>query len=234
MKSENVELISLKIDKDFEGLGFDQKLLNFFCSQLRNLGYQSIELYYGSSWENLDRLEHLLVKGGWGDPLFFIRYYQIDAKKALAAFGEDLKLPKTYALESWSTISAKDKEGINNKYCQLPQLPIELSPFKISNLEPDLSLFMRYDGEIVGWIALSKISDETLEYNAIFLDPKHRVNKVAPSLIAEALRIQVKNGDYPKVLFSVRTSNRKMMQFLEINRQSSSIRTDVYRVIKTL
>jgi len=82
-KSENVELISLKIDKEFEGLGYGQKLLNFFCSQLQNLGYQSIELYYGSSWENLDRLEHLLVKGGWIDPLFSFAITRLMQKRHL-------------------------------------------------------------------------------------------------------------------------------------------------------
>lgn len=233
--TKSVRLMSLKVGQNYVNGGIAQNLLQKMEEELKDKGFQSMELFFRSHWDSKPVLEHLLSKMKWTEPSFFLRHYQLEADKAQVAFSQNLNLPDGYSVSPWGGLTEDEKQHIDNKYTSQSRFPAELSPFALEQvMENEMSMALKYQNTIIGWLCLSIISKETLEYTALFLDPDHRKSIIAPSLMATVINRQVEQGVYPKMTFSVKGDNQPMLNFLNQNRQESTIRTDVFRSEKSL
>ena len=102
-------------------------------------------------------------------------------------------------------------------------------------IEPEVSLALRYKGQIVGWLIIHQISTETLEYTSLFIDEAHRSFKMGHLLMGEGILRQSNQNKFSKFLFTVKATNRLMLKFIDRNGPSNGmVVTDIFKAEKKL
>ena len=138
-------------------------------------------------------LEKLLQKTKWRQPEFNMRICQSLVEQAFPVFHRGHQLPDDYTFTKWKLVSDQEKEDIKRQQDQIKWYPEEVSPFILTDIiETEVSLALRFKGQIVGWLIIHQISNETLEYTSLFIDEAHRSFKMGHLLMGEGILSQSK------------------------------------------
>ena len=90
-----------------------------------------------------------------------------------------------------------------------------LTPFQEApRLEPRVSLGLRQEGEVAGWIIAHRVSHDTLQYSTLFVKPELQRLGVGLALMVEARRRRMAT-DYEFAIFAVDPRNHRMLELVE-------------------
>lgn len=233
---KTIRIASFKVNNDESGKGLAQGLLNEMEKEVKSRGFRTLEILFREPWIDFDKIKHILNKLNWGEPFIAQRHCQATLEQALPVFHSDTDLPEGFSIKSWEQLSKADLHMIRERQQKENWFPQELSPFQFGDLiEPNHSLGLLFQKQIIGWHIVAKISKETLEHSCLFIDPVHRKFKITHLVMGESIRRQLAIGVYPKFVFSVAGDNSIMMRFVERNGAVNGMKvTDEYQSIKKI
>lgn len=229
-------VVSLKVKPEFQNKKIAVGLLLALEESLVKEGFVSIDLQYRSHWPTVPILKRLIKRLSWNDPVLGLTICQSIAQHALPVFHTNYQLPEGYEFTPWGKVSDWEKQQMKTQQAEKAWFPEDVSPFQLEHMiESNVSVALRYQGKIVGWLIQVKITEETLEYTSLFVHPDHRSFKVAHLLMGEGIRRQIDQGRFKKLLFTVKASNNTMKRFIERNKTVRDlVITDVYETQKSL
>ncbi len=235
-EKKHFRIMSLKVKPDHQNNGIGIRLVKALEDSLKKEGVAQLELQYRSHWKTKDTLVRLLKKLNWNEPRFTLRICQSLIEQAFPVFHSRHNLPEHYEFTKWGDVTEDEKEQIREKHASGPWYPEDVSPFILEHMiEQDVSIALRYKGEIIGWLIIHKITPETLEYTSLFIDDEHRNFKMGHLLMGEGIDWQAAQEKYPKYLFTVKAENKMMVRFIERNGPvNGMIVTDVFEVTKEM
>src|SRR5690606_26304005 len=93
--------------------------------------------------------------------------------------------------------------------------PPALSPFQLEDrVHPELSLGLRHDGRVIGWLVCHQVGEGLAQFTAMFVEPGHpRIGRGVP-LVAEAAS-PLPSSDATRAIFAIDAENRPMIRFFE-------------------
>lgn len=236
MNLKDFRIMSLRVKPDHANNKLGFRLLIALEENLKKEGFERLELQFRSHWKSLFILEKLLQKTKWKQPEFHMRICQSLVEQAFPVFHKGHQLPYDYTFTKWKLVSDQEKEDIKKQQDQIKWYPEEVSPFILTDIiETEVSLALRFKGQIVGWLIIHQISNETLEYTSLFIDETHRSFKMGHLLMGEGILSQSKQKKFPKFLFTVKATNQLMLKFIERNGESNGmVVTDIFKAEKNL
>jgi GNAT superfamily N-acetyltransferase len=188
MNLKDFRIMSFRVKPDHENNKLGFRLLMALEDNLKKEGFERIELQFRSHWKSLFVLKKLLQKTNWKEPAFNMRICQSLVEQAFPVFHTGHQLTTDYTFTSWKLVSDQEKEDIKKRHNQNRWYPEEVSPFILVDIiEHEVSLALRYKDQIVGWLIIHQISDETLEYTSLFIDESHRSFKMGHLLMGEGI-----------------------------------------------
>ena len=185
---------------------------------------------------NKETLKRMLKKLAWDEPEFTMRINQSLIEQAFPVFHSKHELPEGYEFTKWGDVTDEEKAEIRKKQEAGPWFPNDVSPFLLEEIiEPDVSIALRFEGKIIGWLVIHRITHETLEYTSLFVEDEHRSFKIGHLLMGEGINRQAAQEKYPKFLFTAKAENKTMVRFIERNGPvNGMVVTDVFKVTKAL
>ena len=236
MNLKDFRIMSFRVKPDHANNNLGFRLLIALEENLKKEGFERLELQFRSHWKSLFVLEKLLKKTKWKQPEFNMKICQSLVEQAFPVFHRGHQLPNDYTFTSWKLVSDQEKKDIKKQHDQNRWYPEEVSPFILTDIiEPEVSLALRFKGQIVGWLIIHQISTETLEYTSLFIDEAHRSFKMGHLLMGEGILSQSNQNKFPKFLFTVKATNRLMLKFIDRNGPSNGmVVTDIFKAEKKL
>lgn len=177
----SAEIVSFWVRPDLRRQGVGQRLLR---ETERALGEDADQLtgVIRSSWHSSSVMERLLVRGGWSEPEARRITCRLDLEKYLAIRdAEELQqLPDGMRMVDW--LSTTDEQRDRVRVRQQDALakgsawyPEELTPFQLEGqFQHGPSKAMMQGDDIVGWFTCHVLTQDTLQYTALFVDPALR------------------------------------------------------------
>lgn len=148
-------------------------------------------------------------------PTIELMLYKFSAKQfmQMALSRNTFLLPK-FEIFSWNTLTNSDKKHILNRHKQCNWYPVELSPlFKICDFESSISVGLRMNGIVVGWLITHKVRADVIEYSRLFVSPELQGLGRGIPLGIEAVKRQYELG-ITSGIFQVKTGNAKSISFV--------------------
>jgi GNAT superfamily N-acetyltransferase len=146
--------------------------------------------------------------------------FSLDAGIMSARWFDRAILPNIYTIETWSTITLPERQGLVASQVSEQWIPEHLIPFEFeSRLEQLNSLVLRRSGQVIGWLLTEPHGDGHLRYVNLYVRPS--CNPVGRTfctlaLIAEAVRRQVRAyGPRSRGLFEVQPANADFLRFID-------------------
>jgi GNAT superfamily N-acetyltransferase len=234
--NKNFRILSLKVLPEHQNRKIATRMLLSLEQSLKKEGFQKIDLHYRSHWPTIPVLKRLFQRLSWGEPQFHLRINQSLIEQAFPVFHSKHELPDGYGFKIWSEVTEQEKEKIKTHNQERHWYPEDVSPFQLEHLiEKDVSIALTFHDEIIGWLIIHQITQETLEYTALFVDENHRSFKIGHLLMGEGINRQAAQAKFPKFLFTVKAENKVMVRFIDRNGPvNGMVVTDVYESSKLL
>jgi GNAT superfamily N-acetyltransferase len=186
----------LEVKKAFRNLGVGAELLKKFGTDSADLDL--LELSVIENEESHGAILRVAKKNGWSDPKISSYCYRTTIEKFFesvpwAKQGRKYRYPQYFF--PWTELTSdernqlKDEEGPGSWRDE----PDPASPLVFGmNFEPNTSLGVRIDGEIVGWMINGLYGADTVLYGSYFVRKPYRNAGLAISLLLESLKRQRK------------------------------------------
>jgi ribosomal protein S18 acetylase RimI-like enzyme len=140
---------------------------------------------------------------------------KIDARLAAAPFLRPRPLPAGWELFPWRELSAAERRDVVERQQRGEWFPPALSPFQMEErIEPELSLGLRRDGRVVGWLICHRVGADLVQLTSLFVAEGHRQAGRGLALAAAGLERFLAAG-IPRAIFMVDVENRSMRRFFE-------------------
>ena len=200
----------LEVKKAFRNLGVGTALLKRFETDSADLDL--LELFVIENEESHGAILRVAKKNGWSDPKISSYCYRTTIEK----FFESVpwaKKQREYRYQQyffqWKELTSAERNQLKNE--EGPDSwrdePDPASPLVFGNdFEPNTSLGVRIDGEIVGWMINGLIGADTVLYGSYFVRRPYRNAGMAISLLLEALKRQ-REVEIPNCVWFAQKSN---------------------------
>lgn len=197
------QLLSLRTNED----GFDhtiQEQLLFEVAKLfREQDCLVLTHTYSSLAPNVSNLESLFQKAGGGAPQLLMVRCHFD----LQAFNPEwfnryrrAALPAEIEFLPWGKLSSQEHLLLVEMQEQR-RFPASVSPlYEEKTRDPKMSLVARYQGELIGWIILHRIANDTIRFSTFFVESDFRTSKVPGHLLVQAI-VLAQQSKTPKAIF---------------------------------
>lgn len=175
------EIVSFWVRPDLRRQGVGQRLLR---ETERALDGQADQLggIIRSGWHSASVMERLLVRGGWTEPqarritcrLDLDKYLAVRDAEALQTLPDDIRIIdwRQTSDEQRARVRARQDDAIAAGSRWYPE---ELTPFQLEGqFQHGPSKAMLQGDDIVGWFTCHVLSQDTLQYTALFIDPALR------------------------------------------------------------
>jgi len=215
IEQNGVKVISLLVHPENRKRGIGTGLLQKLENWASEKGFWRIDLVFQSNWELSEALTRALAKCHWEDPVrrMILCYANIKNYEGAPWLSYD-QIPPKFEIFNWSDLTGDDKNLIMNQRVAGSVTP-DVDPFQAAEkCLPELSVGLRHQGQLVGWMITHKVSNETLQRTCVYLDPEFRKNNLALALSANVIKLQLKS-DYPKAIFQIHTGKQKMISYFE-------------------
>lgn len=186
------EALCLSVAEGERRQGIGSGLLTRLEGAMAAAGCPAVQGAYRSDWPGAEATARLLASAGWEPPAVQKVFYKVDLP-AFDAFLDlqALTLPDGTTVDGWDTLTDADRVHVEAIVARDPAAR-PVSPFQ----RPDLlshafSVWLRHDGEIVGWMALLQPRPTVMEYSGLYVDRAHRRGTAGIAAVAAAVRRQV-------------------------------------------
>ena len=208
------EIFSFFVVPDERNKRIGSQLLILIENSLRNQGIQQVQTRYRSDWGSLAVIERMLKTNGWENPLLIRVIAEIDIRHFIDTPWPKVKLPSDYTLFNWNELTKADRSAID-LMIKNKEVPPEFNPYQ----NPDkiflpVSFGLRNKGVIIGWNIVYSLSDETKEYNNLFIRKEFRKLGHAITLIHRSTGEQYKLN-IPKATWLINADNEPTLKIVK-------------------
>lgn len=195
MPDGQAQLCSLLVEPGFRRRGIAAHLMVYLQRFVAEQGVQTLSVNYIASADLQSRFEPLLAKLGWPAPQTDYVLMQSQAEK-LAATGWATRyaLSPAYSLFPWTQATQADMAIACTLGAPAALLPPPPSMPVPQGLEPAISLGLRHQGVLVGWLIAHRVAADTVRYASVFVAPAHRLRGQGLALLAEGFNRQHSAG----------------------------------------
>lgn len=203
------EVHSLFVAGPWRRQGVAGALLRSAVSGCREQGIGQLRLAYYASGSAAAVLEEWLAKRGWSEPACEALIFHMDQDIARAGWLRERSLPSGLRMIPWKEADIDGLRWLQAGHAQA--YPPELSPFKsFAPLERSNSLALVSERGIEGWSIAYRLTEETVLYDALYVDYDYRQLGIALAVLAASVRLQLEAG-IPKGLFTVNQTTPAML-----------------------
>jgi len=183
----------------------------------RDAGALAIEGAYRTSWRSRRAIEALLAGRGWSAPetrMVLARGETAFARAYLRAPAPEL--PPEAEIFTWEELTAAERERILERQREDPWFPAILTPFQEEpRLEPTISVGLRWQGEVAGWLICHRVAFDTLQYSASFVREDLRGRGLGAALMREGVRRRLADPDIRHAILAIDARNRRVRALVE-------------------
>lgn len=214
--SDRSQILSLFVKPMYRDRGVGSALLDRLERELIQSGSTNANLSYLKDGTTTPALKQTLHKQGWNLPHSeMLVCYSTAQKLQNAPWLYTYPLPPSFSSFPLVELTLEEYQTIERQQAIEPWYPESLSPFKGElPVEPLNSLGLRYQGQVVGWIATHRVAPDTIRYTSLFVRKDLQKMGRAISLLAEAIKRQV-NSEIPQCTCTVSFENKAMMSFVK-------------------
>jgi len=195
--TDEVEILSLFVAKEFRRRGVARKLVQEFEDHARSLGRPRLTAVYMTGRPGNDVFEHIALSLGWNEPetrMVSVRFSR--ESLASAPWMGRYKLGEGWEIFPWADLTTEEYERIRASNEEKEWIKPDLVPWKFDRfgVEPKTSVGARYKGEVVGWVINHQIESNTIRYTCSFMrQPWGKMGKIVP-LYSESFQRFVESG----------------------------------------
>ena len=188
-------LLSVMVDRAYRGTGAARALLARAESAAVQRGCTSLAASYSSRLPCRRELEGLLGRAGWAAPeIAEMRTagYAAAGVAEMDRLEASLRpyLPAGACLEPWSSVTAGERGEVDALVAAIEfKAPLAPSLYE-EKAHADLSLVLRHNGKIAGWVFGERESDDFCHYGCGYVVPALRRRGALIGLIREVCRRQ--------------------------------------------
>ena len=211
------QVLSLAVLPGHRGRGVGGALLAAAERLAASAGASALEGAYRTSWRSRPAIEALLAARGWSPPesrMVLARGETAFARGILRTGAPEL--PPEAEIFSWEDLGAGEREAILARQHEDRWYPEILTPFQEApRLEATISVGLRWQGEVAGWMICHRVAFDTLQYSAFFLREDLRGRRLGWALLREAVRRRLADPDLRHAILAVDARNRRMRALVE-------------------
>jgi GNAT superfamily N-acetyltransferase len=209
-------LLSISVKTRYRNKGIGTKLFEILEKYLAENGYKKIAVEFIRDSKQINFLEKIITRSGWELPELKTMLCKIHYKRLLkAGWVTKYQLPENFSIFRWKEISEDEKMIIKSYEYKDGWYPENLNPFNLDiKMQSSNSLGLRFKGEIIGWIIVQKLSNNSLNYARLFVCRDFQDTGKIIILLSEAIKIQA-NEKISYGCFSFDMDNKKMKLFYE-------------------
>ena len=217
-KSGFAYVVSLYVEPTSRNKGIGTALLQKIEEYLKKESGLIVCLNFKHEEPDEVPLQKVLEKCGWERPQ--VHGYQFYS--TIERFLTDLawtQRQRTYPYHSyifpWTNLTAEEKQKLKEEEGPNSWRATQTSPFFFDgHFEPQTSLGLRVEGEVVGWIINHLIKPDTLLYGSYFVRPRFRGLGHSIGLLLESIKLQKKAG-IPVLTWYVNASDNAVKTFYQ-------------------
>jgi GNAT superfamily N-acetyltransferase len=197
--------------------GIGAVLLRQLDDELGAQGCKQIEASYHTGLPAAPTLEGVLAKCDWAAPSTVQIIYQIGPSVLHAPWMQPAPLPARVSLFPLVELTPAEIAAIEARQAAGPWFDAGLSPFyyPVEKIDPYLSLGVRSETGVVGWIIARRIEAQTTTVNILFVSPEVRKQGIAVALIVEHTRRQVVDLGIQRTMFNCDVANTRMIELMD-------------------
>ncbi len=226
------QLVSLAVLPGHRGRGLGGALLAAAERLAKEAGAGALEGAYRTSWRSRRAIEGLLAARGWSPPetrMILARGETPFARRILGTPAPEL--PPDAEIFSWEELTEGEREAVLSRQLEDPWYPEILTPFQEApRLEPTVSVGLRWQGEVAGWMICHRVAFDTLQYSAFYLREDLRGRALGWALLREAVRRRLADPDVRYAIFAVDARNRRMRSLVATRLHGALAATSELRV----
>jgi GNAT superfamily N-acetyltransferase len=187
----SASLCSLLVQAPLRRQGIGTRLVAHLQQFLALQGAHRLSVRFTGNAATSASLEPLLARLGWSAPVTHFVLLQGSADKlGTAPWHQRFALSASYTLFPWPQANAADRAAAH----MLGAAPELLPPVSDAGIESAVSLGLRHQGQLVGWLIAHRMDATTVRYSCLYVAPGHRSRGQGPALIAEGLQRQQRAG----------------------------------------
>ncbi len=213
--THKAQILSIYVKSENRQQGIGGSLLRSLSQKLQTLGCRELELGYTAQTNSTDALEKLLNRQGWSIPQpKMLVCHSITERMKQAPWLYSARLPASFSIFPLIQLTNQEYQIIQQQQALNPWYPEILSPFRGDlPVEPLNSLGLRYQGQVVGWMATHRIAPDIIRYTNLFVRQDLQKMGRAIPLIAEAIKLQLKSN-IPRYTCAAEVGNKPMVKFV--------------------
>jgi hypothetical protein len=190
------------------------QMLSLLETSLKNQGIKQMQTRYRNDWGSLSVIEKMLKSNGWETPQLLRIIAEIDIKQFTNTPWPTVKLPSDYSLFNWKELTGDDRTHIDRMIIN-KQMPPEFNPHQHKDkISLPLSFGLRKKGIIIGWNIVYSLTDDTKEYNNLFIAEEFRKLGHAITLIHKSTSEQYKLN-IPKATWLINADNKPALKIVK-------------------
>ena len=216
-------IVCWSVIKSQHGFKLGQKLIRQIQRLAKSNGINNLTLSFRQDSPFHQQITRTLHHLDWETPEKKLILYKFTPELFMQmAWCQHMKLSAQFEIFSWDTLAEQDKQQILNRQKQSDWYPDALSPhFDKPDFEAAISLGLRLQGVVVGWLIAHRVHADVIEYSCLFVSPELQVLGRGIHLIVEAIKRQHSLG-VERAIFQVQAENSAMLSFVE-RRMAESI-----------
>lgn len=158
-------------------------------------------IVFSDEYPQLKQLKEALQQSKWSPPEKWMINCYFDHSFNPPWINKKYPIPDDYCLKPWSQLTHEQIEHVRHKGEQFVY-PTNLSPFLHSNPDPNYSLCLLQDNEVIGWMMTRMVSEDSISYDSFFVELKCRRPNIILALLSESVKA-VLNSPIPKAVMEV-------------------------------
>ncbi|WP_390580418.1 GNAT family N-acetyltransferase [Paenibacillus illinoisensis] len=221
------KLLDINIDQTHRRQGIGRALMNQLCLLLRKAGVHELTVEYLASEMNQPKLSAFFQACGFDLSVPGIYVYSSSLQvPSEFPWVRSLSLPDSLTTRPFYSISPEEREQIHGGLGEW--YPSILDPFAEKELiDKSRSVFLRHNGEIVGWLIFEHFDDKTILCKTMFVRTPFQRMARGIALMAEASRRLSLDPVYSELVFFVEAENQPMVKFIKKHVCSPQLKEEI-------
>jgi GNAT superfamily N-acetyltransferase len=215
--AEAAQLVSFTVLPAHRRRGLGTALLGAVERLAADGGAEILEGSYRTSWRSREAIEALLRSRDWSPPesrMLLARGETSFAQSVLQT--PQPTLPPEAEIFPWDDLTPDERQAIEARQGEDRWYPDVLTPFQEEpRLEPRVSVGLRWQGEVAGWMICHRVAFDTIQYSAFFLREDLRGRGLGWALVREAVRRRLADPDLRFAIFAIDARNERMRELVE-------------------
>lgn len=166
-------------------------LLNFLLTALLEHAAlkkcHTVFFFFDEKSSEAPAIQKALLRQHWSQPELYIMSCYFDRTFDPPWLHANFRIPAQFTFIPWREMTAEQLSGLREKE-RKSIFPTALSPFKYSNHDPDFSLLLVHNNEVIGWVMTRRVNANLLAYSTIFVQNDFKMMGLAIPMMAESIK----------------------------------------------